>query len=203
MALPGFMLLVTDSWLFLGEIMHRLLARLYAISGALGALCIVIIMTLVVAQVSLNAITKIGSYFVSNFPSLSIPSYSDFAGYLLVGASFLALPYAMHQGGHIRVNLLLQFMGKKRSFFFELWASGLCAIVAGTAAYYTVRMAYNAWRFNDVSFGLVKIPLWIPQSAMALGLIIFTICLIDCLVQLIRRGTAPYIENAHDELSAE
>jgi TRAP-type C4-dicarboxylate transport system permease small subunit len=183
--------------------MHRALAKLYTLSGACAALCIFIIMVLVAAQVVLNTITKVGSLLIDGMPAYSIPAYSDFAGFLLVGATFLALPYALYQGGHIRVSLLLQVLGKKRSYPLEIWVSTLGLIIAGVASYYAVKMCYDSWRFNDVSYGLVKISIWIPQAVMCLGLIIFTISLADSLVQLIRRGSAPYIDNAKDELSAE
>ena len=183
--------------------MHAFLARLYKVSGALGALCIVIIMLIVALQVVLNAITKIGSTISPVMPSLSIPAYSDFAGFLLVGASFLALPYAFHQGGHIRVSLLLQVLGKKRSYPLELIVTFLAGCIAAIAAYYAINMCYDAWRFKDVSYGIVKIYIWVPQSVMCLGLVIFTISLFDSFIQLIRFKSAPYIDNAHDELSAE
>ena len=183
--------------------MHSLLARLYTLSGILAALCIVLITAIVVCQVILNAITKIGSAMFAQFPALAITSYSDFAGYLLVGASFLALPYAFYNGGHIRVSLLLQVLGRKKAFFLELWATVLCTAVAASVTYYTFKMTYASWRFGDVSTGIIPIPLWIPQSVMTFGLAVFTIALIDAFVQLLTRRTAPYIENAHDELSAE
>ena len=37
-------------------------------------------------------------------------------------------------------------------------------------------------KFGDISYGLLPIPLWIPQSSMVLGTEIFLVCLIRALV---------------------
>ena len=50
----------------------------------------------------LNVTTRV---FDLPLPS-TIPSYADFAGFMLAAATFLAMPYTFRSAGHIRVTLI-------------------------------------------------------------------------------------------------
>ena len=55
-----------------------------------------------------------------------------------------------------------------------------------------VRFVYESWKFNEVAQGLIKIPIWIPQSAVALGIVILLIAVLDELVTVLRGGMPAY-----------
>jgi TRAP-type C4-dicarboxylate transport system permease small subunit len=55
-------------------------------------------------------------------------------------------------------------------------------ILAGAFAFYSIRLAYQSWSFNDISTGNDATPLWIPQITMALGTAVFFIAFVDELV---------------------
>ena len=63
--------------------------------------------------------------------------------------------------------------------------------IAGAFAFYSVRLAYQSWEFNDISTASDATPLWIPQVAMAAGTLVFAIALADDLVLELRGGRAP------------
>jgi TRAP-type C4-dicarboxylate transport system permease small subunit len=67
------------------------------------------------------------------------------------------------------------------------------AFLLGFFAWYAADMVITSYQINDVSQGLVAVPLWVPQSGMALGLTIMTIALLDDLVTVFRRGTPSYL----------
>jgi TRAP-type C4-dicarboxylate transport system permease small subunit len=48
--------------------------------------------------------------------------------------------------------------------------------------------------FHDVSSGIVPVPLWLPQSVMALGLSVLTLAFADELWQLLRGRPTSYAE---------
>ena len=48
--------------------------------------------------------------------------------------------------------------------------------------------AWYSYQFGDVSSGVIRVPLWVPQAAMTLGAAILTIALADELVRVIRLG---------------
>jgi hypothetical protein len=53
---------------------------------------------------------------------------------------------------------------------------------------YCVNFVYWSWKFNDISQGQDRTALWIPQSVMLLGAVIFAIALTDHLISLILKG---------------
>jgi len=174
--------------------MRKFLDGLYLSSGVLAAGFIALICLVVTAQVILNLITKIfGAAY-----SYTIPSYADFAGFFLASASFLALAYTLRKGGHIRVTLLIQTFGRIPRLISELFSLTLGGLMAAYATYYMVRLNLESWRFGDLSFGIIAIPIWIPQLAVSGGLAILTIAFADLLWATWRAGK-PLLKNSEAE----
>ncbi len=74
-----------------------------------------------------------------------------YAGYCMAGAGFLALAHTLKRGEHIRVSLILDHVGIRARRALELWSLAAATLLAGLFAYYSVRLAYQSWQFNDVS----------------------------------------------------
>lgn len=113
---------------------------------------------------------------------------------MLAAASFLALAPTWRSGGHIRVTLVLDRLGRRQAHWADVWALAIVAMMTALLAYYIAALAFESWHFNDVSPGLVAVPLWLPQSAMAWGLIILAVAQVDSLIE--KLGTAPVQEQA-------
>ena len=167
--------------------MRRALDRLYGFCGGLAALSLAAIAVLILAQV------------VARLLGLFVPAASDFAGFCLAASSFLALAYTFRAGGHIRVTLVLQRMPQRWRRGCDLASLAIAAALVSYFSWYTVGLVQDSWHFNDLSEGLVPVPLWIPQSGMAAGLIVLAIALVDELVNVLRGGKASY-EHAADVL---
>lgn len=106
----------------------------------------------------------------------------SYAGYFMAAASFLALAGTLVKGDHIRVTLVIsRFSGKPRRAF-EIFCLVLAIAVSGAFAWYSVKMAWWSWKFNDISTANDATPLWIPQLGMALGTVIFCIAYVEELV---------------------
>ena len=74
----------------------------------------------------------------------------------------------------------------------------LFCLVLGTGlvayfAWYAVQMTYDSYRFNDMSQGVLGIPLWIPQLGYSVGLVILAIAFADDLIQVVS-GRPPSYE---------
>ncbi|MEM5474329.1 TRAP transporter small permease [Hoeflea sp. AS60] len=175
--------------------MRKLLDGIYDVSGLISALLIAGICLLVTTQVMLNLITKTGLTDMN----LTIPSYADFAGYMLAASSFLALAYTLVRGGHIRVNLVLRVLPAKLRLAAEVVAHMLGAGVAGYATFYMYRLTLESYEFGDMSSGIVAIPLYIPQSTLLTGLVVLTVAMIDLTVQIIRSGEPVGVEQMNTE----
>jgi len=162
--------------------LRKTLDRLYIGSGAIASLFIAAICILVCTQVVFNLITRFGGREVN----LTIPSYGDFSGYFLAASSFLALAYTLTQGGHIRVNLVLTRLPTRARLFAETISLSVCTAVAFYATFYMAMLCLESYEFQDLSPGIIAIPLWIPQCVVLLGLTIFSIALADCLFHTVK-----------------
>ena len=111
-----------------------------------------------------------------------IPGTDAYAGYCMAAAGFLALAHTLKRGEHIRVSLVLEHVGATSRHRMELVALAAATALAASLAYYSVRLAYQSWSFNDISTGNDATPLWIPQLSMALGTVVLVIAFIDELV---------------------
>ncbi|MEM7488254.1 MAG: TRAP transporter small permease [Pseudomonadota bacterium] len=167
--------------------MRRGLDTLYQGAAVLAAAFIAGLCLLIVAQVLLNAGTRLGLPLPP-----TIPSYADFAGYMLTAGTFLALPWTLRSGGHVRVSLVTSRLPARAAWAVELVVLALAAAMVGYALWFAVLLAEESHRFGDTSPGIVPIPLWIPQIAMVLGMGLLLVALVDSLVETWRTG-APVI----------
>lgn len=166
--------------------MANALNKLYAAGAILAAICMVLIALLTLAQI-------LGRLF-----GVLVLDAGDFAGYAMAGSIFFALAHTLRTGGHIRVNLLLTRLPVRVRHGFEIWCLAVSLILSGMFAVFSVKMVIDSYTFNDVSTGMVPVPLWIPQSTMAIGAILFAVALLHELI-LVFRGEEPgyvTVENA-------
>lgn len=174
-------------------IMRRNLNRLYLGSGWLAAAFIAAICLLVVCQVCLNLIDRLSTVFTGSAIGMTIPSYADFTGFFLAAASFLALAYTLRQGGHIRVTLVISHLRPGLRHIFEIWCLLVASGVTVYFSWYTLSLVHESFIYNDLSPGMVAVPIWIPQSAVLLGLVVLSIALIDELIGALMGKKPSYV----------
>ena len=150
--------------------LRRALDALYDAAGVLAALFMVGILAMVLTGIT----SRLTGWFV--------PGTDAYAGYCMAAAGFLALAHTFRHGEHIRVALLLERAGAKTRRGLELWSLAAGTALATAFAFYSVKLAYQSWDFNDISTGNDATPLWIPQLAMAIGGVVLAVALADALV---------------------
>jgi TRAP-type C4-dicarboxylate transport system permease small subunit len=182
--------------------MRKVLDGLYQLSGAVAAAFLCAIAGVVLAQVGANVIDSLAGVVLGQPFGLVVPSYADFAGFFLAAATFFALPYTLRHGAHIRVTLLLHLLGPRARLAAELWCIAVALTMSGLFTWYVVRLIGESYRFNDMSTGMVAIPIWIPQTALALGGAILCIALADELVR-VARGRMPAYEARSGDMLAD
>ena len=106
----------------------------------------------------------------------------------MASASFLAFANALNRGAHIRVSILLNALPAGLRRLTEIWCFGIGAAVMWYFVYYCQKFVYWSWKFQDISQGQDRTPLWIPQSVMLIGAVILAIALTDHLLRLIIKG---------------
>lgn len=159
---------------------RRFLDALYLFSGWLSGISLVAIFLLMMFM-------SIGREI--NF---NIPSGDDFASWALVGMAFFGLAHTFKRGEMIRVGLLIERLSGRRRQVAELISLTVASAFIGYFTWQTGRLAHDSWRFDDMSTGVVSVPLWIPQLAMVSGLGILLIALLDEFVIVARGGRPTY-----------
>ena len=154
---------------------YRLLDRLYLGSGYASAACIFLIFATTMVQM------------VTRYLGISLNGLSSYAGYFMAASTFFGLSYALMQGSHIRIETISKLLGPKR-FYLDLFAFGAGTIIAIWFARYACSMVYITLVLYDVSTDMDATPLWIPQTTMTIGVILFTIAMIDNFLTLLLTG---------------
>jgi TRAP-type C4-dicarboxylate transport system permease small subunit len=153
-------------------VVRRVLDAIYDGAGVMAALCLIVILCVIVLQM------------MARWSGTPFPGSSEYAGYLMAAASFLAFAHSLNRGAHIRVNLLLAVLGERR-FWGELWSLVVGTAASAYLAWYAVKTVYWSWELHDVSQGQDVTPLWIPQLPMAFGAVLLAICFADNVITLI------------------
>jgi TRAP-type C4-dicarboxylate transport system permease small subunit len=183
--------------------MRRWLDVLYKASCWCGAGSIALICLLVICQVALNLVDRLSTLLTGSAIGLTIPSYADFTGFLLAAASFLSLAYTLREGAHIRVVLLVSRLPEKMHQLIEIWCIGSGLAVSLYFSWYTARLTHESYIYHDLSSGMIAVPIWIPQTAMLLGLVVLSTALIDELVAVLRGNMPCYAGKGEKLLTVE
>jgi TRAP-type C4-dicarboxylate transport system permease small subunit len=162
------------------RMLRRVLDGLYLGAGYLAGVFLVLIFVLMMA---LSLGRQVG---------LNVPAGDDFAAWSMVAMAFLGLAHTFRRGEMIRVGLVLERLPGRTRHVFE--ALSLAVALAFTAyfARHAIQMTYDSWRFNDMSQGVVAVPLWLPQLGYCGGLVILAIAVLDELVHVLRGNKPSY-----------
>ncbi len=172
--------------------MRRLLDAIYGAAMVAACLSMLAIAGLVGVQVGGRILDRLLVWAGASPLGIQVPSLAEIAGFLFVGAAFLALPSTLRAGGHVRVTLALKLAGPRVGRVLAGVVLALALALAVFATWHSGAQALDSYAFNTMSFGRVRVPLWIPQSVMTLGLGLFALALADELWQVLRGRTPAF-----------
>lgn len=166
--------------------MRRFLDALYEAAGYAAACALLTIFGLVAFQI-LGRLYD-GALRVMGLPAAGfvVPSIAEICGFLLAAASFLALARTLTAFAHIRVGMLVDRFPPRIRRWSEVAAGGAASLIAAYATVALARLTWKSISFNDVSYGIVPVPLGLPQAVMTVGLAILTIALVDLTTRVAR-----------------
>lgn len=151
------------------------------IAEHLAACIICVVFCCILLQVLFNVTDGVIQIVGGTPLGLSLPSYTEISGFLLASTTFLALAGTFLADEHIRVKLFLDRLpasGRRTVGIFCLTvATGITAMLCWGSG----QLLHSSLKFGDTSYGLLPVPLWIPQSTFVLGTAIFLACLIRAL----------------------
>jgi TRAP-type C4-dicarboxylate transport system permease small subunit len=146
------------------------------------------------------AFGAVGLGILARLANWDIPGLDAYAGYAIAAALFLALPSTLIKGEHIRVTLLLERARHRLRQGLEWWSLTAAAGLSAYMAWFALRLVWVSYATNDMSPGADASPLWIPQVAMALGCVGFSVAFAHALLRrwqgrdLIAPGHAAHTE---------
>lgn len=160
--------------------MRRFLDRLYAASGALAAACLAAIAAVMLLQAGMRA------------AGLLLRGADDMVAWFCAASAFLALAYTFRHGEHVRVSLLLNSLGDGARRHAETFCLTAALIGSAYAAWAVSSFVFESWKFAELAQGLIQIPIWIPQLSLVLGVVVFSISIVDELVTHLRGRPTSY-----------
>ena len=169
---------------------RRFLDRLYLFSGYLAGLFLIAIFVLMML---LSAGRPLG---------LNIPAGDDFVAWCMAATAFLGLAHTFRHGEMIRVGLLIDRLEGKAKHIAEIIALIVGTGFTGFFAWHAAVMTWQSCQFNDMSQGVIAIPLWIPQLGYSGGLAILFVAFVDELTHVLR-GYSPRYEKPKPQTAKE
>ncbi len=141
--------------------LDRILNEIYKFSGYLAAIFLILVAVFILVGIS----SRIFGFYIRGL--------AEYSGYCMASASFFALAYTFVEGGHIRITLFLEKLSKNKKWFVETWCLIIASFFSGYLAFYFVKMLLVSYKFQERSEGADEILIWIPQTSVAIGSIIF------------------------------
>jgi len=159
--------------------MRRWLDRLHAAAFGLAMAAFAGVAALVLVQVGGRLIDRAARLLGLPTAGITVPSIAEIGAFLFLGGTFLALSGTLRAGGHVRVTLLTRALPAGPARWLSAAVCTGAAGLAGFATWASGVQALDSFAFGSVSYGMVAVPLWVPQGVMTLGLALFCLALIE------------------------
>ena len=142
------------------------LKSIYKYSGYIAAFFLI----LVAGFILIGIASRIFGFYIRGL--------AEYSGYCMAAASFYALAFTFAEGGHIRITLFLEKSSSVYKRFLELWCLLIASIFSGYLSFYLWKMLLISYDFQERSEGADEILIWIPQTSLAIGSLIFFIAVL-------------------------
>jgi len=117
---------------------------------------------------------------------------TDFVTYSLVAATFIGSPYVLMTRGHVNVDVLPHYLGRRARFWLAFFSAVVSLAFALTLAVLTARFWLESWENRWVSDTMWRARLWIPYSAMPIGLSLLALQYVADVYSLVTGREPPF-----------
>ena len=145
---------------------NNFLKSIYKFSGYIAAIFLILVAIFILTGIT----SRIFSFYIRGL--------AEYSGYCMAASSFFALAYTFYEKAHIRITLFLEKLENTKRRFTEIWCLSIASFFSGFLAFYFIKMTIISIRFEERSEGADEILIWIPQTAVAIGSLIFFICVL-------------------------
>jgi len=165
---------------------RRTLDGLYALGGALAALCVLAILLLMIGA-------SVGRYL-----NWRVSWINDVVAWLCAAAAFLGMAYSFRHGDFVRVTLLLESVPPRARRGLEIASLSVAMVATAYLGWWAARFTWESWEFKDIAGNMVAIPIWIPQLSFVAGALILVVAVLDECVGVLRGGKPSYVARVEE-----
>lgn len=148
---------------------QRFVDRLAMVGAYLAGASLIAMVLLVLAEISMGLLSRV----IPSVPS-GIRFAWEYSAYLMGAAFMFGGALSLRSGMQIRVELLLRAGQGRFERPLEIFSSLVGAVFLGVLSWSLAAFTLQSWNSSQVS-GDTFTPLWIPQSALLLGAVIFAL----------------------------
>jgi TRAP-type C4-dicarboxylate transport system permease small subunit len=135
---------------------------------------------------ALLALLLIAEVLLTSFVGTSQPYVIEYAIFLQATVLFAGSGWALRQGAHIRVSVLLRALPDTPRRLLDLAATALALGILGFAAWALMQQWLRSLELGSRSFYPMQTPLWIPQGVVTLGFCLLVLAFAARLLRLLR-----------------
>jgi TRAP-type C4-dicarboxylate transport system permease small subunit len=128
---------------------NRAWSRLMSACGALAALALGAMALLVTADVAIR-----------NLSTIALPWVLEFSEYSLPFATFLAAPWILHRGEHVRLDVLLTSLPRGAARWLERAVDVLGLAICLVLTWYGFAALADSWRQDSLVIKTFTFPEW-------------------------------------------
>jgi TRAP-type C4-dicarboxylate transport system permease small subunit len=139
--------------------------RLGRLDGWIGAACLVTLTLLMLAEITVRALSNIFPWVPAD-----IPVAWEYSSYLMAACFTFGAAMTLRAGGHIRVTLVLGRLQPAARRLFEIGAT----LFVGFLAIAMARFAWTAFTSGQTSISSGTM-LWIPEAVIAFGMVLLAL----------------------------
>lgn len=157
------------------------LRRVYDACAYLAAVFIVLIFAAMIVSTVLRLM------------GIALIGVDDIVSWMTAAAAFLAMAHTFRHGDFVRMTLVIEAVAPRLRRALEIAAIAFGLVATGYAAYWVLHSVVDSWRYQEMTTGLLVMPLWIPQLSFALGAVLLFIALLDELISVLRGAKPSYV----------
>ena len=155
--------------------LNKYLKIIYKFSGYIAAFFLILVALFILTGIA----SRIFGFYIRGL--------AEYSGYCMAASSFFALAYTFVEGGHIRITLFIEKISSSKKKYLESWCLLIATFFSGYLAFYFIKMLMISFKFQERSEGADEILIWIPQTSVAIGSVIFFISVVHQLILVIKK----------------
>lgn len=153
-----------------------LVDRLTRAGAFMAAITVVAMLGHILLEIVLRSVFNTSTYVLD-----------EFVGYGVAASTFLGLGYTLHNGGLIRVSLVLaRIRNRAIRQIVELVCIGACFSVFALIWVNFWNSIVRNFNRGTVSETVAEVPMWIPEGLLLLGLTIFLLQLLAYAIRVVQ-----------------